>query len=517
LRFDTGMNPSRSFRRAALIAAVLAPFAAVAPVASAAVPVIGAPGQQALFPGVVRAHYAWRSWQGVFAGGSYWSENLDRLTWPDASLRTVGALDGVSGGPYWTRETAIDPWGGTVDQRDVDHQVNRGWVLAAGNREWTLRGSTEFYPTERDQLVSWDASGRERSTRLFPEPLDPQVIVPTSRGLRVVVQTRRTIRLVDRNLRTTARFRLPRAAGSTPSVSVGGAAPLTDGSVIASIAVEGKSRYPGRLVQLRPGRSARVLWTGEWVGRLHRAAAGVVGFAGGAEGGVVAIDDRGHVRSRRWNRLGLPIATRHCEVRGSVAGGALVATSGRVVAALVCPSAPGAVVQVDAKARVRTAYSLADAGVAQPVAAEWLLVASSAPMADGSLPFPDRVQPPEGETSGWSTWLPSDSVAPGRGQVSVRLARGASTGRDAYVQITCRAPYGQLCSGVAELRAGGTVVGSTRYSLPARPGAAAAKDRLPVTLSTPVAAVDLQVTTAPLPPRPLLSPARPAWDASIPF
>ena len=90
--------------------------------------------------------------------------------------------------------------------------------------------------------------------------------------------------------------------------------------------------------------------------------------------------------------------------------------------------------------------------------------------------------------------------------------------RDHSDRVVARRRLGAVRGqGVAELRAGDAIVGSTRYSLPARPGRAAAKDELLVDLSTPVARSALRLTTRPLPSRPVLDPPKPSWDTSIPW
>ncbi len=152
------------------------------------------------------------------------------------------------------------------------------------------------------------------------------------------------------------------------------------------------------------------------------------------------------------------------------------------------------------------------------------LVSSQTTMADGSVPYAAPIQSDPSSPStdwrgvGWRTWLPADSVPPIRGRL--RLVPGASSRKTApfaLVHARCAAPYGQRCSGVAEVRVGGSVIGKTRYALEGRPGRAAATDALVVQLSRRVRFADLEVTSSPLPARPLLSPARPAWDRSRPY
>lgn len=68
----------------------------------------------------------------------------------------------------------------------------------------------------------------------------------------------------------------------------------------------------------------------------------------------------------------------------------------------------------------------------------------------------------------------------------VRSARRDGS-KGAVVRISCRGPHGTVCTGVARVTVGGDVVGSARYALPARPGAAAATlDRhIPTTRKVP--------------------------------
>ncbi len=466
--------------------------------------------QEQLFPATGVAAYAWRSWQAAYAGVPYDEEQ--RLTWPDATLWTVGPLDGSSAGPFETDATILDPWGGTVDRRRLDDRVSRGFVVAVDGQEWSVRQSG-FRP--RYELVARDVRGQVLSARPLPKRVGAATLVPTRDGLRIVAARGRTIVLLDRRMRRVSTWQPSSPKVRDEYLVIGNAEPLTDGSVVVqAIRWAGK---PSRslLIRLSPGRPARVLW-GEQSGSLGPLvrADGAVIAAGSS--GIVAITDAGRVRVRSWAQLGLPGCG--TEPRAVTSGNVL--TNGRALFGLRCATGDGqtrTALEVDARGRIAAHYALASYGSFDPLrrSAAIELPFDWSTLPDGSIPSqysPPAAEDVQGEhANGWITWRPSDWRAPVRGALRVRKDRTAGV----LVDVTCRAPYGQRCSGVAEVRAAGEVVGSVRYSLPARPGRAAARDALPVALSAaPVGA--LTVTAAPLPARPVLNPPRPAWDGSIP-
>ncbi len=149
-----------------------------------------------------------------------------------------------------------------------------------------------------------------------------RALLATSRGLRVVAETPRGVQLLDANLRALASIRLS-------AVRVLDAQPLRDGSAV--VAVSRTEPSQARLLWFRPGRATRTLWTGRAEGeaRLERTADGVVRVAASPIATVVAVDDRGHVRTRNAADLGLPSALATCPAGSWTLGGSLVATSGR--------------------------------------------------------------------------------------------------------------------------------------------------------------------------------------------
>lgn len=475
---------------------------------------IAPPEQQALMPASGPAHFAWASWQGQFGGARYYYD-YDRLTWPDASIWTVGSLDGVSAGPFGTRATIIAPWEGRLDQRQLDDRESRSWVVSVDGAEWSLRDG------ESPELVARDVTGRVVRATPLPRRVTGRALTATADGLRIVAQRGRGLLLLDRRMRTSARWT---SADRRGTVYVDQAEPLADGSVVVSAQQSDAQGTARLLIRLRPGHESRVLWRESNASPpfIVRAARAIVG-AGDA--GLVAIDDRGRVRTRAWNAVTQAAGLESCSPKPWLPVSAGTAANGRALFGLRCIAqrTTDAAIEIDARGGVVASYRLGSYDAAsRTLDAAYLRMRDRwTTLPDGSIPAASydaggELFAPD-VAVGWSTWRPIGSRPPLLGSVRVALGPRLAGGRSAIVRVVCRGSYGQRCSGVAEVRRGGEVVGFTRYSLPARPGGAAARDELPVALASRASAASLSVTARPLPPRPRFDPPRPAWDGSTPY
>ncbi len=327
--------------------------------------------------------------------------------------------------------------------------------------------------------------------------------------------------LLDARMRRLATWHSTTDAPRISYTTVGDAEPLKDGSVVVQAAEYREKSSTARLIRLAPARRSRAIWSAVngALPRLVRAADGIIAASATR---VITIDDGGRVRARRWmNDLEIP----GCGRSRSVDGGG-VATNGRAMFTMLCQDERGGLrvaLELDGRGRVRATYALGTyTGYSEPILRPRLwLPRSWTTLPDGGIPAALEPASPSGTVediaNGWITWKPESAVEPRRGSLRLRLERGAGGQPSLLVRVTCAAPYGQRCSGVAQVRARGELVGSVRYSLPGRPGRAAARDELPVALSADAETRDLKVTALPLPPRPVLTPARPDWDGSIPY
>lgn len=398
------------------------------------------------------------------------------------------------------RTTALRP-------QSYDSTITSTPIAAVGGGSWFIDRTLTPRPA-RTRLVRFDDRGEAVQRITVPREISPALIVPTSRGLRVL-----GTKDVKRGKRTESRIVISGPGVRTwaldpylRSTSTLAAAPLPDGSLLVS--GESRASLPqpvlrvsrsgriGRLADRRaPGATAGTAWNGLVATRLGVAmieSSSTSMPEADLKTAVVIRGARGQVVSRKYLRdtgITLPeVCTRDGAQR--VISGLLAGPDGLPVIAVRCQAYHQPPAGSYAYGNYGKAHFLA--GLAEDLSARW--VQNIGPATDPGTSYSESCAGTHlvnGDQRIWTigcdgkytaTTVPDLAAAP--------LGTITSSKRDgkagAVVRIRCEGTYGSVCSGQAVVTIAGKVNGAVPYVLPARPGKAASTLDRHIPTPTPI-------------------------------
>lgn len=363
-------------------------------------------------------------------------------------------------------------------------------VTAVGGGTWFLDRPLTPRPA-RARLVRFDDRGVVVQRIAIPRGITPTIVVPTSRGLRVV-----GVKTIKEKKRTDQRIVIsgPGVRGWAVDPYLTWyertvAAPLPDGSLLVS----GRSRADlpepvlrvspsgkvSRLADRRSPSAATLTATAGFVptrlGVAMVESSGTGGTAADLKDAIVIRGSRGEVVTRKYFRdaaLGLPGLCARQDVNRSIQ--LLTGPDGLPVLSVVC------------RAYDTTTYRTVGAhflvGLGEDLLARWtqnitLVTTNASPQYSYSDPCAGT-QAVGADQRIWTvSCYGTYGSTPVPGVAPAPLGKITSSKRDgkagAVVRIRCEGSYGTICTGVAAVTVAGKVVAQVPYLLPARPGKAA--------------------------------------------